>query len=69
MDTSTPQPAEDRIVREPECRKITGLSRTRRYELEQLGRFPRRVKLSDRACGWRLRDVNAWIESRSSTPR
>jgi len=59
----------DRIIREPECRELTGLSRTRRYELEQLGEFPRRVKLSSRASGWRLSSVMAWIETRSPDKR
>lgn len=58
-DTTT-----DRLIREPECRTLTGLSRTRRYELEQEGRFPRRRKISDRASGWLLSEVRAWVESR-----
>jgi prophage regulatory protein len=57
----------DRIVRENECRQLSGLSRTRRYELERLGRFPKRVKLSERATGWRLSDINSWVESRASS--
>jgi len=59
--------ATDRIIREPECRELTGLSRTRRYELEQLGEFPRRVKLSTRASGWRLSAILEWIERRPSS--
>lgn len=54
----------DRIIRERECKELTGLSRTRRYELEQLGKFPRRVKLSSSAVGWKLSDIYRWIESR-----
>ena len=54
----------DRIVREPECKQLTGMSRTRRHELTREGKFPPKVKLSERASGWRLRDVLAWIESR-----
>lgn len=54
----------DRVVREEECKQITGLSRTRRYELEQLGEFPRRRKLSKRACGWILSELMTWLESR-----
>ena len=73
----------DRIIREEECRQLTGLSRTRRYELEQLGRFPKRLKLSEHATGWRLSSLSsstlgrarivvatkAIIPFRSSTPR
>lgn len=31
----------DRIVREAECRRITGLARTTRWKLERTGQFPR----------------------------
>ncbi len=55
----------DRIVREAECRQITGLSRTRRYQLEQRGKFPRRVQLSERATGWRLSEIRGWLASRA----
>lgn len=29
----------DRVIREDECRKLTGVSRTTRYELEKKGAF------------------------------
>ena len=35
----------DRLVRERECRAITGLARQRRWELEKQGKFPKRVHL------------------------
>jgi prophage regulatory protein len=54
----------DRIVREQECASLTALSRTRRYELEQRGLFPKRIKLSERATGWRLSEIRAWIDAR-----
>lgn len=54
----------DRVVREAEVRQITGLSRTRRFELMREGRFPRKIKLSDRASGWRLSEVESWLASR-----
>ena len=55
---------QDRIVREPEALAITGLSRTRRWELEQSGKFPRRVKLSERASGYLHSELMVWVESR-----
>lgn len=58
--------AHDRFVREAECKQITGLSRTRRWELEKAGLFPKRVKLSERAIAWRLTALMAWIEERSN---
>jgi prophage regulatory protein len=55
---------QDRFVREAECKKITGLSRTRRWELERKGKFPKRIKLSERAVAWRLSDLMSWMEER-----
>jgi len=54
----------DRIVRDPEATAITGLSRSRRHELAKLGQFPEKVKLSERASGYRLSELTAWLESR-----
>lgn len=56
----------ERFVREAECKQITGLSRTRRWELERKGLFPKRIKLSERAIAWRLSDLHSWIEERSN---
>jgi len=53
----------DRFVREAECKQITGLSRTRRWELEQVGKFPKRIKLGERAVAWRLSDLMNWMEA------
>lgn len=54
----------DRIVREPECAEITGLSRTQRWELERRGEFPQKRKLSERASGWLLSELITWLDSR-----
>jgi len=54
----------DRFIREAECKQITGLSRTRRWELEKEGKFPKRIKLSERAIAWLLSDLMNWIEER-----
>ena len=57
----------DRIVREPESTQVTGLSRSRRYELAKAGLFPKKIRLSDRASGYRLSELEAWLESRPRT--
>jgi prophage regulatory protein len=57
---------QDRIVREPECERITGLERTTRYRLEQRGEFPKRIRLSANAIGWRLSDIHEWLMSREA---
>ena len=54
----------DEIKRLPWVTATTGLSRTTLWRLERAGRFPRRVKLSTRAVGWRASDVEAWIAGR-----
>ncbi len=56
----------DRVLRRPEVEARTGLSRSTIYALISQGRFPRPVKLSKRAVGWRAPDVVQWIESRTS---
>ena len=56
----------DRIVREPECRRLTGLSRTTRWRLEREGQFPRRRQISPNAVGWLASDVQSWIDDRAA---
>ena len=55
----------ERFIREPEVHRITGLSRTTRWRLEQVGRFPRKRKLSDNAVGWLATEIAAWMAERS----
>jgi prophage regulatory protein len=57
----------DRIQRLPEVMQTTGLGRTQLYNLINEGRFPRPVKLSARAVGWRESDIQAWIENRPTS--
>lgn len=61
--------SEDRIIREPECLRITGLSRTTRWRLMQKQEFPKCFKLGATAVakGWRLSDIQSWID-RQATP-
>lgn len=58
------QPAE-RVIREAECRQLTGICRTTRYMMEKEGSFPARRKLGGRAVGWLLSEVTAWQLSRT----
>lgn len=52
------------VCRLPEVVKLTGYSRSSLYNLERDGKFPPRLKLGDRAIGWRRRDVQSWIDNR-----
>jgi prophage regulatory protein len=53
-----------RIIRLPEVVDRIGMSRGSVYRLMTLGRFPKSVKLSERAVGWRESDLDAWLDSR-----
>ncbi|MBH2769619.1 AlpA family phage regulatory protein [Serratia nevei] len=50
----------DRVVREAECRQLTGLCRTTRYLMEKEGTFPTRRKLGGRSVGWMLSEISEW---------
>ena len=54
----------NRIVRIRELTTIVSMSRSYIYELMSTGDFPQPVRLGPRAVGWRLSDVQAWIDSR-----
>ena len=46
--------------------EMVPLSRTQIWRLEQAGKFPRRIKLSDNAVGWDLEQIERWLESRKA---
>lgn len=56
----------DRFIRESECRRLTGLSRSTRWRLERKGRFPKRRRLSENATAWLESEIREWIASRAS---
>lgn len=58
-------PTIDRILREAEVRRLTGLSRVTRWRLERDGRFPRRVQLSTNAVGWFENEIREFLLSRA----
>ena len=62
------QSTHDRILREPEVRDRTGLSRTTRWRLIKTERFPRPVRLTDHAIGWRESSIDDWLASRDHAP-
>lgn len=57
---------EDRVIRKPETRKITGMSDSTIRRLELEGRFPKRLRLGGSACGWLLSEINAWLQERAA---
>jgi predicted DNA-binding transcriptional regulator AlpA len=53
----------DRIVREIERARITGISRTSWWEGEKAGRYPRRRKIGLAAVGWLESELLAFAQS------
>ena len=58
----------DRLVREPERRKITGYGPTQWRVLERKNKAPRRRQIGPRAVAWRLRELIEWVNSRPTVP-
>ncbi|UZE95891.1 helix-turn-helix transcriptional regulator [Alkalimarinus alittae] len=57
---------QDFILRFPEVKKRTSLSRSTIWRLEQSGSFPQRIQLSPNAVGWKESDIRQWLESRTA---
>ena len=60
--------ANDQIIRPRSLPAVVGVSRTTiwRLERELNSNFPKRVKLSAGAVGYRMSEVQAWLEVRQS---
>ncbi len=59
-------PSEFSILRLSETLRRTGLSRSKLYELQSAGEFPKSIKLSRNgtAVGWIESEVHEWIKAR-----
>ena len=57
---------DSRILRRPEVERATGLSRSTIYAMMAEGTFPKPIRLSKRAVGWRDTKIAEWLESRTS---
>ena len=55
----------NRIMRFPEVREISGLSRTTLWRLEKEDKFPHRVQLGKASVGWKSWEVREWVQLRS----
>jgi prophage regulatory protein len=53
-----------KFYRMPELRQLTGLSQSGLYKLIREGKFPKGVKLTSRATGYRSDLVDSWIDER-----
>ncbi|MEQ9394386.1 helix-turn-helix transcriptional regulator [Haliea sp.] len=52
------------LLRLPQVKAVTGLSRSMIYALVSSDRFPHPIKISDRASAWVAAEVDAWIEGK-----
>ena len=57
------------IIRKPRVREKTGYSNSTIHRLEAAGRFPKRIKLGPRACGYLESEVDEWIKQRIQASR
>ena len=60
----TPFTVADEIARRPKVESVPGLACSTIYEQMKKGTFPKPIKLGERAVGWRMSEINAWLEQR-----
>lgn len=53
-----------RLLRLAQVMDVTGLRRTKIYELQATGHFPMRVQITDHTVGWVEEEVQAWLARR-----
>ena len=58
-----------RIIRTEDLTRRLGLSRATIFRNVKAGRFPAQIKISQRAIGWRIDDVEAWIAAQAATSK
>ncbi|CAJ0997352.1 hypothetical protein SODG_005831 [Sodalis praecaptivus] len=54
---------QDRLVREPERKRITSICRSTSHKMEKEGRFPARKFIGGNSCAWLLSDLLHWIHN------
>ena len=57
-----------RILRLPDVKLATGLQRATIYKLIEAGDFPKPVRLTPRAVGWKSAEIDEWIDSLPRAP-
>ena len=66
VNTSSPAPnMPGRVLHVPETVSYVGLSRAKIYELIKAGHFAKMTRLSARRVGFRVCDLDAWLEGRA----
>ena len=49
-----------------DLRRIVPLSWATLWRMERVGRFPRRIPISEKRIAWRRREIEAWLASREA---
>lgn len=50
-----------RVLRLPQVRERTGLSKMTIGRLEKAGGFPKRIRLGENSVGWAEHEIEAWL--------
>jgi prophage regulatory protein len=53
-----------RLIRLPDVKSMTGLSRSEIYRLESISKFPKRVPVGARTTCWDWGEIQLWIQAR-----
>ena len=53
------------VVRPSDAAAVLGISREHLHTLSRMPGFPRKVVMGKRAVGWRIADLEAWIEGKT----
>ena len=61
---ATSRSAPIRILRLAQVIAMTGLGKTKIYELQAEGRFPMSVRITGHSVGWVEQEVQAWLTGR-----
>ena len=56
-----------KVLRRKDVEAVVGLSRSTIYHLISEGLFPAPIKLGKRAVGWKVSDIETWVNDRTST--
>lgn len=53
---------DERLLRLPDVKKMTGLSHSTIWRYEKKGEFPKRIRVTLRCSAWKFSEVQAFIE-------
>lgn len=54
-----------RIITKKELRLIVPYTPQHIARLEKAGKFPKRIRIGERRVGWRLSEIEAWLDERA----